>query len=91
MHLFTKQKHKDIESKLMVTKGEKGKGRDKLRAWDQQTHTSIYKIDIQQGSLYSTENYIQYPVTTIMEKNIKKKKFHLFIYIFIKFYLYINK
>ena len=74
MNLFTKQKHKDTEKKLMVTKGEIGKGRTKLRVWDQQIRTSIYKTDIQQGSPYSTGNYIQYPVTNIMEKNIKKNK-----------------
>ena len=31
----------------MVTKGERG--RDKLGVWDQQIHTTIYKIDKQQG------------------------------------------
>ena len=29
----------------MVTKGEKGQGRDKLGVWDQHIHMAIYKID----------------------------------------------
>ena len=37
-------------------------GRDKVEAWDQQIQTTIYKIDKQQGLLYSTGKNIQYPV-----------------------------
>ena len=50
MNLFTKQKqtHRP-RNKFMVTKGEGGVGRDKLEVWDQQMHTTIYKIDKQQG------------------------------------------
>ena len=33
----------------MITKGERWQGRDKLGGWDEQTHTTIYKIDNQQG------------------------------------------
>ena len=33
----------------MVTKGEGG-GEDKLGDWDKHTHTTLYKIDNQQGS-----------------------------------------
>ena len=33
----------------MVTKGKSGSGGDKLGAWDSHTHTTIYKIDNQQG------------------------------------------
>ena len=34
----------------MVTKGAMwGGGRDKSEAWDEHTHTTIYKIDNQQG------------------------------------------
>ena len=29
----------------MVTKGEQGQGKDKLRVWDQQIQTTTYKID----------------------------------------------
>ena len=38
----------DIENKLMATKGEGGE-RDKLGAWDEYIHTTIYEIDNQQG------------------------------------------
>ena len=35
MNLFTKQKQTiDKENKLMVTNGEKGRGRNKLGVWD---------------------------------------------------------
>ena len=34
MNLFTKQKQTHIENKLMVTKGERCRGRDKLRIWE---------------------------------------------------------
>ena len=33
----------------MVTKGETLGGGDKSGAWDEHTHTTIYKIDNQQG------------------------------------------
>ena len=51
----------DIKNKLMVTKGEM-RGRDKSEWWNEHTHTTIYKIDNQQGILYSTVNSIQYSV-----------------------------
>ena len=50
---------RDIESKLLVTKGEMEWGRDKLGFGDQQIQTTIYKID-EQNPTYSTGNYIQY-------------------------------
>ena len=34
MNLFTKQKQTHIEKRLMVTKAERGWGRDKLGVWD---------------------------------------------------------
>ena len=34
-------------NKLMVAKGERGRGRDKLGIWDEQIHTTINKIDKQ--------------------------------------------
>ena len=36
----------------------------KLGVWDQQIHTTIYKIDNQQRPTGSTGNYIQYLVIT---------------------------
>ena len=49
MNLLTKQKetHK-LQNKLMVTKGEKWEGRDKLGGWDSHTHSTLYKIGNQQ-------------------------------------------
>ena len=43
----------------MVTKEERGGGRDKLGVCDEHIQTTIYKIDNPQG-LYITGNYIQY-------------------------------
>ena len=45
----------------MVTKGGKGR-REKLGVWDKHIHTTIYKINNQQGPLYGTENYTQHIV-----------------------------
>ena len=39
----------ELENKLMVTKGERRWGRDKLGLWDWQIQTTIYKTDKQQG------------------------------------------
>ena len=49
MNLLTKQKetHK-LQNKLMVTKGEKWEGRDKLGGWDSHKHSTLYKIGNQQ-------------------------------------------
>ena len=41
--------------------GEKGCGRDKFGVWDQQIQITIYKIN-NKVQIYSTGNYIQYPV-----------------------------
>ena len=38
----------DFENKLIVTKGEVGE-KDKLKAWNEHTHTTIYNTDNQQG------------------------------------------
>jgi len=38
----------DIENKLWLPKGKGGEG-DKLGVWDTREHTTIYKIDNQQG------------------------------------------
>ena len=49
INLFTRQKwthkYRNIENKLMVTKGDSGGG-GKLGVWDQHIHTAIYKIYI---------------------------------------------
>ena len=38
---------RDVESKLIVTKEVKRWRKDKLGIWDEQIHTTIYKIDKQ--------------------------------------------
>ena len=61
-----------IENKLIVTKGESGCGRDKLGVWDQQTQTTIYKIN-NKVLLCSTGNYIQYAVINHNGKEYEKE------------------
>ena len=65
MNLFTEKKQTDRENKLIITKGEMG--REKLEIWDQQIHTTIYKVD-KKGLLYSRGNCIQYLVITLEKK-----------------------
>ena len=61
------------KTNLMVTKGDR-EGRDKSGAWDEHTHTTIYKIDNQQGhTVYSTGNSTQYSVITFKRKESKKE------------------
>ena len=52
MYLQNKNELPDTESKLIVSKGEMGRGGNKLEPWNEQTYTTIYKIltDNQQGS-----------------------------------------
>ena len=44
MNLIQNRKLTDPENELMGTKGEMQCGREKSGAWDQCTHTPIYKI-----------------------------------------------
>ena len=55
----------------MVTKEEMGQGRDKLGIWDQQTHMTVYRIN-NKVLLYSTRNYIPYPVINNKKEYEKK-------------------
>ena len=49
-YLQNRNRLTDIEDKLVVTKGDTWqRGREKSGAWDKHTHTTIYKIDNQQG------------------------------------------
>ena len=41
-------------------------------------HTTMYKTH-KQHLLYSTENYIQYPVMTLMERNLKWKYVYIYM------------
>ena len=43
-YLQNRNRVMDVENKLMVPRGEGGKGRDKLGGWDWHLHTT-YKID----------------------------------------------
>ena len=72
MNLFTKQKQTHIENTFMVTKGEGGEGKN------QEFGISRYKLPyIKQINnkvlLYSTGNYIQYPVINHNEKESEKE------------------
>ena len=87
MNLFTKQKQTHRHRKqTMVTKGER-RGRDKLGVWEQQIHTTIYKIN-NKDLLYSTGNYTQYFVITCMGKNLKKK-IYIYVCVYVCIYIYI--
>ena len=74
-----------IEHKLTATKGEKRRGRDKFRVWDQQIQTTTCKIDktrsycTVQGTIFSILWW------TIMEKNMKK---NIYIYMLNHFALH---
>ena len=62
MNLFIKQKQTHSHRKQVYGYQRGKEGRDKLGVWDQQIHTTIYKIDkeqgfaIQHGKLYSVYN-----------------------------------
>ena len=67
MKLFT-NRHRltDTQNKLTATKGEEG--RNELGVWDWQIQTTIYKID-KKVLLYSTGDYIQYPISHNEKEN----------------------
>ena len=46
----------------MIAKGKRAWGRDKLGVWDQQIQTTLYRMENNCDLLYSTRNYIQYPI-----------------------------
>ena len=43
----------------------------------------MHRMDKQEGLLYSRENYIQYSIKTIVERNIKKEYICVCVYIYI--------
>ena len=55
-------------------------GTDKLGAWDQHTHTTVYKTDNQQGPTVQHKgtlfNILQYPI----EENNPQKNEYMYIY-----------
>ena len=53
MTLFTKQKQTHKHRKqLMITKGDRWK-KDTFGIWDQQIHTTVYKTEKQQISIFT--------------------------------------
>ena len=67
MDLSTKQKqaHRHTEQACQCREG----GRDRLGAWGWQVQTIVCRMD-QQCPVVQYRGYAQYPVKTIMEKNI---------------------
>ena len=49
MYIQNRNSPTDMENKLVVIKGEREGGSNKLKVWDLQFQITIYKIDIQQG------------------------------------------
>ena len=58
----------------MVTKREKGQGKDKLGVWDYQIQSDPCIEWINKVLLYSTGDYIPYPRIKYYEKTLKTKK-----------------
>ena len=75
MSLFTKQKqtHRHRKQTCGYQRGKWGGG-DKLGVWDQQIHTTIYKIDKQQGPTvqHNILYYTEYLVTNHNGKEYEK-------------------
>ena len=80
----------------MVAKREGRGGRDGLEVWNWQMQIITYRMDKQQGLLYSTGNDIKYPIINHNGKEyicsyISSYMFtHKFIYIVIYMYTYLN-
>ena len=56
---------RDSQTKKINVRLPKGKDEmDKLGVWDQRIHTTICKIDKQQGPTYTTGNHTQYLIIT---------------------------
>ena len=72
MNLFTKQSLTVIKTNLWLPK-RNVKGRDKSGAWDEHTHTTIYKIDNQQGPTIHHRKYESIFCDNLY-KNLKKKE-----------------
>ena len=83
MNLYTKQRqiHRHRKKTCSYQKG--SGGGDKLGVWDEQIHTTTYKIDNKQRKdlLYSTDKYTQYFTITYKGKESEKEYIYV-IYIF---------
>ena len=51
-------------------------------------HTIICRMDKQQVLLYSTGNYIQYPVINHNGKEYEKEYIYMYVYIYVTEYIY---
>ena len=75
--IYKTERFTDFENKLLVSKGKPGEmgvggRRDQPGAWEERTHTAVYKINNQQGLIvYSRRNSAQYSGIT-HEKTIWK-------------------
>ena len=73
MVTFNRNRRTDIENKLTVIKEKRGWGSDKLGVWNQEIHTTVYKIDKQCGpTVQHRENYIQYLIINHNGKEYEK-------------------
>ena len=66
---FATETDSDIENKLLFITGEGGG--DNLGVWDLQIHTTVYKIDKQQGFTVQHRELYSISCNNIMEKNLK--------------------
>ena len=68
---FYRNRRTGIEKRLVVAKGDRWTGTLGLAGpWE---YHFIYKMDKQKGPLYSTDDYIQYPVINHKRKEYEKE------------------
>ena len=88
-YLWNRNRLTDIENRLVVAKEEgDGGGMD----WEfgvSRCKLFIYRMDKQQGLLYSTGHYIQYPVTNHNGKEYENQYIYVYMYCFSYSYIYI--
>ena len=69
------------ETNLRLPKGKSGR-RDKLEVWDLQMHTTIYKIDKQQGFTLQHRELYLISYNKLQWKRIGKKNIDICIYMY---------
>ena len=74
MNLFTKQKDSEMQKTILLLP--KGKVGATLGVWEEQIHTTVYKIN--KDLLYSTGNYILYLVITYSGKESEKECIYMY-------------
>ena len=90
MNLLKKKKQKQTHRHRKQTYGyQRGRewGKDKLGVWDQQIHTTIHKIDKQQGPAIQHRELISIS-SNLIEKNLKK---NVCVCVYIYIHTYIHK